>query len=210
MERQAGTEKVSKSKGERSREQLLEAALRIIADRGVGAVTHRSIADEAGLTRGAVTYHFASRDEILLAAFRHYIETVHSLIDEVSQDKTDKSLDELIETMVQFHQQEFFDPDRVLAEYELIVFAARHQDIRQEFRTWENRLITQIEAQLDQIGFEDGRLTATVMLAVARAFELEHLTHPESDPDELRRRLRAVLSGAKRTDEARLKQGETA
>ena len=46
-------------------EAILEAALRVIAERGVEAVTHRAVADAAGVPLSATTYYFESLDELL-------------------------------------------------------------------------------------------------------------------------------------------------
>ena len=73
--------RVDLPKGERRRRSLLEATLRVIARGGVEAVTHRRVAAEAGVSHGATTYHFASRDEIILQAFRYYIRLITAHLD---------------------------------------------------------------------------------------------------------------------------------
>lgn len=45
--------------------ELTDAALRIIATKGIAALTTRSLADEVGLTSGAIFRHFASLDDLL-------------------------------------------------------------------------------------------------------------------------------------------------
>jgi DNA-binding transcriptional regulator YbjK len=45
----------------RGREALLAALVRVAGRDGLDAVTHRSVAAEAGVTHGLATYHFASR-----------------------------------------------------------------------------------------------------------------------------------------------------
>jgi TetR/AcrR family acrAB operon transcriptional repressor len=50
-----------------TREQLLDAAERIFLERGVGHATLAEVADAAGVTRGAVYHHFASKAELFEA-----------------------------------------------------------------------------------------------------------------------------------------------
>src|SRR3984957_17634136 len=50
------------------RETLLEATLRIVADTGADAVTHRRVAEVAQLPLASTTYYFASKEELLTAA----------------------------------------------------------------------------------------------------------------------------------------------
>ncbi|MFN0246374.1 MAG: TetR/AcrR family transcriptional regulator [Kofleriaceae bacterium] len=47
--------------------ELIDAALRIIATKGIAALTTRSLADEVGLTTGAIFRHFATLDDLLEA-----------------------------------------------------------------------------------------------------------------------------------------------
>jgi len=55
----------------RTRARILDAAMRLFADVGYYAATNAMIADAAKLTRGAMLYHFASREELVEAAITH-------------------------------------------------------------------------------------------------------------------------------------------
>jgi AcrR family transcriptional regulator len=48
------------------RAELADAALRIVATRGIAALSTRTLADEAGLTTGALFRHYASLDDLLV------------------------------------------------------------------------------------------------------------------------------------------------
>src|SRR5438552_12981604 len=56
------------------REALLDAAIRVVARRGLRHLTYRAVAAEAGVTHGLVAHHFGSRDALLLAALRHSVQ----------------------------------------------------------------------------------------------------------------------------------------
>src|SRR5436190_15245629 len=53
------------------REQFLDAALRLIGRSGREAVTHRAVAEEAGVPLGSTTYYFDSRDDLLGQALEY-------------------------------------------------------------------------------------------------------------------------------------------
>jgi DNA-binding transcriptional regulator YbjK len=53
---------------ERTREAIVAATVRIVARDGVGAVTHRRVAEAAGVSLSSTTWHFGSKGEILEAA----------------------------------------------------------------------------------------------------------------------------------------------
>jgi AcrR family transcriptional regulator len=55
----------------RTRARILDAAMRLFAEVGYYAATNALIADAAKLTRGAMLYHFASREELVEAAITH-------------------------------------------------------------------------------------------------------------------------------------------
>lgn len=51
--------------------EIVEAAWRIIARGGFSAATMREIASEAGFANGGLKHYFASKDDLLAAAFQH-------------------------------------------------------------------------------------------------------------------------------------------
>lgn len=58
-------------KSQRTRARILDAALRLFAQIGYHAASNAVIADAAQLTRGAMLYHFATREELVEAAVAH-------------------------------------------------------------------------------------------------------------------------------------------
>ena len=52
------------------REEIVEAARRIILREGIEAATTRAIAREAGYSNGVLTHYFADKDDIMLSALR--------------------------------------------------------------------------------------------------------------------------------------------
>ena len=58
-------------KSQRTRARILDATVRLFAEIGYHAATNAVIADAATLTRGAMLYHFATREELVEAAISH-------------------------------------------------------------------------------------------------------------------------------------------
>ncbi|MEU7069202.1 TetR family transcriptional regulator [Streptomyces narbonensis] len=52
------------------RERIVAAALRVVGRSGLAGLSHRTVAAEADVPLGSTTYHFASLDELLVAALR--------------------------------------------------------------------------------------------------------------------------------------------
>jgi DNA-binding transcriptional regulator YbjK len=61
------------ARGHERVEQILRAALTVIARDGVAGVTHRTVAEEAGVPLGSLTYYFASKQDLLRAALRLHV-----------------------------------------------------------------------------------------------------------------------------------------
>ncbi|HEX6812960.1 MAG TPA: TetR family transcriptional regulator [Planctomycetota bacterium] len=62
------------SKGERTKERILQAALELFRERGYEATTMRMVADAAQVSLGNAYYYFASKDQLLQAFYREVHE----------------------------------------------------------------------------------------------------------------------------------------
>ena len=69
---------------ERTRQQILETARRLFAERGYDATSLQMIADEMGLTKAAVYYHFRAKGEILDAIMLPGAQRLEALLDEAA------------------------------------------------------------------------------------------------------------------------------
>jgi AcrR family transcriptional regulator len=69
---------------ERTRQQILETAQRLFTELGYDATSLQMIADEMGLTKAAVYYHFRAKIDILHAAMEPGIRRVEALLDEAA------------------------------------------------------------------------------------------------------------------------------
>jgi len=57
-----------------SRDLIIEAAKRVIEERGISGATMRGIALEAGLTTGAIVHHFKDKGELLLETLQSFFD----------------------------------------------------------------------------------------------------------------------------------------
>jgi AcrR family transcriptional regulator len=62
--------------GCRRREQVVEAASAIIADKGIDKLSLSAIEERTGMARGHLTHYFPHKEDILLAVFDHMVETM--------------------------------------------------------------------------------------------------------------------------------------
>ncbi len=64
-------------KSRRTRARILDEAVHVIATQGYAATTNAAVAEAAGITRGAMLYHFPTRESLLEATIEH-IQTQRS------------------------------------------------------------------------------------------------------------------------------------
>jgi len=63
-------------RSERSREQILAAALKLFSHRGYGATSVRDVEEEAGLSKGNVYHHFPDKETIFRALLDQYFQAM--------------------------------------------------------------------------------------------------------------------------------------
>lgn len=71
------TTEARKTQGERSAEtrlRLLDACVQCLVDLGYAGTTTGAIQERAGVSRGALTHHYASKADLLVASVRHLTE----------------------------------------------------------------------------------------------------------------------------------------
>ncbi|MGI5330281.1 TetR/AcrR family transcriptional regulator [Actinomadura nitritigenes] len=101
-----------------ARERLVQAALGLFAQRGVNGTSLQMIADEIGVTKAAVYYHFPNRDDLIEAAVTPYLRDLASVVETAERqgrraDQVDTLLNGVIGLLVDnrdLHIALQFDP----------------------------------------------------------------------------------------------------
>jgi TetR/AcrR family transcriptional regulator, transcriptional repressor of bet genes len=71
---------------EARRADLIRATIDCVADGGVAAATVREVAARAGVSNGLIRYHFATKEALVLAAYRSLIEGMTAAAEEAALD----------------------------------------------------------------------------------------------------------------------------
>jgi DNA-binding transcriptional regulator YbjK len=141
-------------KGEARRRALLTGVLAVLERGGPSAVTHRAVAEAAGVPLAAATYYFSSRDEMLRSALRHATATWTRSLDDLDRP----TLADLAETLVRYAVVERAS---AVAQYEMLLHAVRDPALRDDAEAWYSSL----EHVLARVGVPADRLPV-VSLAV--------------------------------------------
>ncbi|NTW40520.1 MAG: TetR family transcriptional regulator [Cellulomonadaceae bacterium] len=126
------------STGERKREQILDASVRVFGTGGAAAVTHRAVAKVARVPLGSTTYYFTDRDDLLLQTMAHAraAEAIRlaAIVDALDGELgVERSVDVLTEM---FFDKTTADPLYDLALFEMFMEATRNVTVRDEARAW--------------------------------------------------------------------------
>ena len=117
---------------------LMEATLRIIGRDGLDRVTHRAVAAEAGMSVGAVTHHFGTRDSLVDAALRYALSREIGRLQALALNLQSRAFDveAWIGALVDWYARELTGQAEIhIACYEAFLAAAR---TRATARSWSN------------------------------------------------------------------------
>ncbi|MET8503911.1 TetR family transcriptional regulator C-terminal domain-containing protein [Streptomyces sp. NPDC004787] len=168
------------------RERIVDAALRVVGRAGIAGLSHRTAAAEADVPLGSTTYHFASLDELLVAALRRVNGTFAERLrqgPEIAAPDLAAGLAALL--------GEWLAADRtgVELEYELYLAALRRPALRPVAAEWTEEVVTALAPRT-------GPGTARGLVALMDGLGLQVLlTGAPYDAEHAREMLARVLNG---------------
>lgn len=147
------------------RDRIAAAAMRVVVAGGLARLTHRAVADEAGVPLGSTTYHFADRDHLLAGAMQVAMATERRLIAH-HLDGEERTLAQQLAALLAAQTANRQGRDRVRATYELYIAAARSDVLRPISAQWDALLRQAIARRCDA-------QTARELYAVVSGLALE-------------------------------------
>ena len=142
MAMQARPRRSQEQRKQETRRQLLDAATKLLIDRGMAALTTTSICQEAGLSQGALFKHFETKHHMLCAVAAHLYDFIvaefEASITALPQRPT---LDETIE-----HLANYFDSPQVRAVYDFHTTARVDPELRETLQECQQRHAENIAA----------------------------------------------------------------
>jgi DNA-binding transcriptional regulator YbjK len=135
------------------REHLLDAAIRVLGDRGVRAVTHRAVDAEAGVSAGSTANYFSTREALFAAIVERFSERERQNFDDLAATMSVTSPTELGRVLGAFARDEA-GPDRTLAlsRYALLVESANNPGLREQMAVTGARVSAWMAERLRRVG----------------------------------------------------------
>lgn len=121
-------------KGRVRRDALLDATIRVLEQGGPAAVSHRSVAAEAGVPLSAATYYFSSLDDLYRSALTRATDAQLPLIRSLGHPAR------LRELAAALHDWAIVDHASAVAQYELMFLAMRDGAVSDDAARWYDAL----------------------------------------------------------------------
>jgi AcrR family transcriptional regulator len=211
---------MARTQGQRkaeTRRRLIEAAVRLIAERGIDGVSVDALADEAHRTSGAVYAHFGSKDGLVTAALDEWTDAVGTVIAALLEASPD------LPSRLDGWWATFVDPPDsrgdqwLLLEHELWLRAARDPAVAaplaqryaaaraamaERFAEWQAAGEADLPVPPDAL--------AVLVLGLLIGLEMQHRLDSKAVPDDTARRgLLALFGAAPATVVSRTSRKET-
>lgn len=168
-------------RSQRRRDAIVRAAAELATENGFAAVSHRGVAERAGVPLGSTTYYFSCLDDLLGEAAAASLESWVAHGAEVIANAGPGPYDpgpaaELVVRAL----LPGTDYATVLCYYEQILGSARHPAVAEVLRSGRSRLEGMIAEALDTTGFA-GRFSAGLALGVVDGAVLSALSEGRRD-----------------------------
>lgn len=192
----------SREDTEKTRVAIIEAARRVFLRHGVARSTFENIAVEAGVTRGAVYYHFQDKEALFFAIREDILAWLEAPVDDVLFSPAYADPLDAVEAALLHFFRVLRDHPEVLATFDIMMmrceyvgaFASVHEEVFRPGRELLDKLV-QVYARAEQAGSLRAGLTPEAAAWDTWAFAdgLLHLIVGRSEPDLLRERVPALL-----------------
>ncbi|MCF6386717.1 TetR/AcrR family transcriptional regulator [Mycobacterium sp. MBM] len=122
------------------REALLQAAVQVVADKGLRGLTFRAVAQQAGVNNTLIAHHFGSRDNLLAAALEWSVDRSMEGAD-LSEYASDPAVfrKALVENVLS-------EPELATFQYEMILEARRRPELRPIVKELYRKYVNKIAA----------------------------------------------------------------
>ena len=131
--------RAARAEGRTARDELLDAALRVFAHRGYAQAGVDEIAAEAGYSKGALYWHFSSKEELLLTLLEERVDVpVRANIELLASAPPERNM--AAQAASEFARQLSCERDAVLLEREYWSLAIRDPKLRARYAERENEL----------------------------------------------------------------------
>lgn len=162
------------------RDQVLDAAIFVVGERGMRGLTHRAADAAAGLPAGSASNHFRTRDALLSAMVERFAARERAAWDEAAARVCPTTPQELARALTAF-AQDATGPNRTLTltRYAILVEAGIHPSLRAQLTETGARVSAWFTNWLRIAGSSDPERDAPIIMNHWTGVVLHQLANPD-------------------------------
>jgi AcrR family transcriptional regulator len=166
------------------RDDLLDAAICVLGEHGIHALTHRAVDAAAGLPSGSASNHFRNRDALLNAVVERFAARERASWEDIAATVCPTTPTELARALTAF-VRDGTGPNRALtlARYAILVEAAIRPSLREQLAATGARVNTWFMNWLRIAGSPDPGHDAPIVMNHLTGLALHQLAYPDPDFD---------------------------
>jgi AcrR family transcriptional regulator len=171
------------------REQIVEAAVAVIAEQGLQHLSLSEIEKKAGMSRGQLTYYFPAKEDILLAVFDRLLELMYQRVGTPGGQPEDEAgawawIEHLLRTIP---EQPKASPEFHCLQYTFLSQIGHRDDFRQRlaklYAEWRSKMGQGLALDLARrpaVRPVSPRALATLVQAILHGLAMQHAADPGS------------------------------
>src|SRR5438105_5419677 len=171
------------------REQIVEAAVTVIAEQGLQNLSLSEIEKKAGMSRGQLTYYFPTKEDILLAVFDRLVLLMYERIGAPAghacdQDSGWEWIEHLLDKLLGSPP---VGPDFACLQYTFLSQISHREDFRQRlatlYETWRNNMALGLSADMARrpaVRPASPRAFATLVQAMLHGLGMQRAADPDA------------------------------
>jgi AcrR family transcriptional regulator len=187
------------------RDQIVEAAVAVITERGIQNLSLSEIEKKAGMSRGQLTYYFPAKEDILLAVFDRLVLLIHQRVGtpvESASREHPSGWDWVRHLLDALLRQPRISPEFDCLQYTFLSQMGHREDFRQRlaglYENWRSKMTDGLANDMTQrpaLRPVSPRALATLVQAMLHGLTMQLAADPQAfDPDEMTELCLAVLS----------------
>ncbi len=172
------------------REQIVAAAMSIIADQGIQNLSLSAIEKKAGMSRGQLTYYFKTKEEILLAVFDRVVQRMHESVSATQEQMRCRPGKQDAWTLIRLLLQRILtqpplNPEFGSLQYTFLAEMGHREDFRQRLASlydlWRTHMAADLERDLAGVADApraSGRAMASLVQALFHGLAMQRAVDP--------------------------------
>jgi DNA-binding transcriptional regulator YbjK len=166
------------------RDQLLDAAIEVIGEQGIRALTHRAVDRAAGVPTGSTSNYFRTSDALLDAVVERFVVRERANFESIAMAVGPGDPDQLARAVTEF-ARDATGPHRTLtlARYAILVEAAIRPGLRPQLSESGARVNAWFISWMRRAGSQNPERDTPIVMNAYTGFVLHQLARPRPDFD---------------------------